>query len=137
MKRFLYLFIFSFAIITNAQTIQKQKNQPDIRIDVNVQRDDNGNIIGYDSTYVETWSSDGTNVNTDSLMRMLRSNFIFEFNDDDNGFFETPDIDAIQRQMMEDIKQMEQMFQFNCMPKSQNNNSKPNIKKSSYPSIKI
>lgn len=58
--------LFSFSGKAQEDTLQ---NKPNIKINVHVQRDANGNVVGYDSSYVETWSSDGqTNYNIDSIL---------------------------------------------------------------------
>ena len=57
--------LFSLPAKAQKDTLQYK---PDVKINVNVQRDDNGNIIGYDSTYVETWTSDGQKFNSDSII---------------------------------------------------------------------
>jgi hypothetical protein len=51
---------FSHAVI--AQKIDKLPKNPDEKITVNKEFDENGNLIGYDSTYVHTWSSDSSMV---------------------------------------------------------------------------
>ncbi len=105
-------------------------NEPNVRINVNVERDENGNIIRYDSTYIETWSSsDDIPIDIDSLFSSFGFNAI-PFGADIFGnpmmpyqdtiwgnFFEpipmpkTPsDIEKIQRAMEEQMKQMQQML---------------------------
>ncbi len=48
------------AISVGAQTTGKNKNQPHEEVKVNKQYDEQGNLVGYDSTYVYSWSSDST-----------------------------------------------------------------------------
>jgi hypothetical protein len=48
-----------------AQKKPDSKKQPDEQIKVNKEYDENGNLIGYDSTYVRSWSSDTTLNRTD------------------------------------------------------------------------
>lgn len=47
-----------------AQTEKQDENQPQVNVKVNKRYDDNGNLIGYDSTYVEYYS----NLQGDTLM---------------------------------------------------------------------
>lgn len=56
--------LFSLSVKAQKHTLQ---NEPNVKINVQVQKDANGNIVGYDSTYVETWSSEGQNFNSDSI----------------------------------------------------------------------
>jgi hypothetical protein len=70
MKKIL-VFIIAFQAlqyVLDAQIVNSHKD-PDVQIHVNVERDDNGNIIRYDSTYVKTWSSDASQMEADSLSR--------------------------------------------------------------------
>lgn len=48
------------AVSVGAQTTGKSKNQPREEVKVNKQFDEQGNLVGYDSTYVYSWSSDST-----------------------------------------------------------------------------
>ena len=65
MKRLIFIVAMLLSIYGFAQ-------KPQIRYKVNVERDSNGNIIRYDSTYVMTWSSNGQNpVDIDSLMQSM------------------------------------------------------------------
>ena len=61
MKKFVILSVLLIAGVLqlNAQD-QKQKKDPDEKIIVNKKYDDNGDLIQYDSTYVQQWSSDST-----------------------------------------------------------------------------
>ena len=83
MKNFLSIamaMIFGFVLV-NAQ--DKEANEPDIRIHVEKQYDDDGNVIGVDSTYSLSWSSADMPMNVDSLFESLgfggNSQFYFNF----------------------------------------------------------
>ena len=70
---------------------KKNEKQPKVDIHVNKQKDLNGNIIGYDSTYTSTWSSDGKiPENIDSVFRSMQEHFSksfsFNFNNPNFGF---------------------------------------------------
>lgn len=58
----IFLLFFSTCLIAEAiaQRTDKLNKNPDERITVNKEYDENGNLIGYDSTYIHTWSSDTT-----------------------------------------------------------------------------
>ena len=73
-----------------SQTVDK-KNQPNVKINVRVQKDDKGNIISYDSSYVMTWSSDSSSPEqVDSILRNYGIHY---------GFGTSPmDIDSIFRE---------------------------------------
>lgn len=112
--------------------------KPQIRYRVNVERDSNGNIIRYDSTYVMTWSSNGQNpVDIDSLMQSMGIQIIpfegdFYGNDTtQNGYMPgfgmqpfgyMPDdylnemnkmmqqMEEMHRRMIEEMEQMQKMY---------------------------
>ena len=112
--------------------------QPQIRYRVNVERDSNGNIIRYDSTYVMTWSSNGQNpVDIDSLMQAMGIELVpfeGEFYGNDttqNGYMPgfgmqpfgyMPDeyfnrmnemmqqMEEMHRRMLEEMEQMQKMY---------------------------
>ena len=76
MKKIFILTFFVFNIFLSSNLLaQISSNQPNIKTQVNIQKDDKGNIISYDSTYVETWSSDGSDVDIDAIMRSLDKDF--------------------------------------------------------------
>lgn len=58
MKKFIVLVLACFAFTVKAQKIDTLSKAPDERITVNKEYDENGNLIGYDSTYIHQWSSD-------------------------------------------------------------------------------
>jgi hypothetical protein len=72
-------FVLAFFSV-NAQE-QNHSNNPNEKIIVNKEFDENGNLIGYDSTYVNSWSSDST--------------FQFNFNNKDFFNHEFPDINEM------------------------------------------
>ncbi len=136
MRAIVFLIGLSFGFFyTNPGQAQTDslKNQPNVKINVNVQRDENGNVIGYDSSYVETWSSDGRDIDADSLMQSFNQRFEnfddfgdFDFrahkfsdnsffpdsitNDPFKGFFSFPDMEKIQQEIMNEMRQMQKMF---------------------------
>jgi hypothetical protein len=61
---------------------QQGSNQPKVDIKVNKKRDQNGNIIAYDSTYTSTWSNDMNGFmpeNIDSIFKNMQSQFSKSF----------------------------------------------------------
>jgi hypothetical protein len=73
-------------IVSNRDSIS---NQPRVDIHVKKQKDQNGNIIGYDSTYTSTWSNNGEMPeNIDSIFRSMQKHFSgnFSFNMSPFGF---------------------------------------------------
>lgn len=69
--------------------------QPHVNIDVNKQYDDEGNLIGYDSTYTYVYQSfdgDSVHLNMDSVFNnfqpLFQQNFDFYSNNLMQGFFE-------------------------------------------------
>ncbi|HEY4787824.1 MAG TPA: hypothetical protein VIH57_17330 [Bacteroidales bacterium] len=83
-------------VVNNIYAQQKDKegnpksgsNQPQVNVKVDKQRDKNGNIIRYDSTYTWSWNGNG-NIpeNVDSMMKSMHSRFAkgFKFNDKSSG----------------------------------------------------
>lgn len=164
MKKLILFIGLSFGFFyTNPGQAQTDSlsNKPNIKINVNVQRDGNGNVIGYDSSYVETWSSDGRNVNADSLMQLFNKRFqdfglsgsdIPGFSD--NSFFndstmtvpfpdffsvpDFPDMEKMNKEMMEEMKRMQNYFGMPSVPVSpQKNNQKVKKEKTSFQTTKI
>lgn len=72
-------FLCSFIILNplfGQQEDDKNSNKPGVRIDVNKEYDENGNVIGYDSTYSWFWSGkEITNMNFDSIFESFNDNF--------------------------------------------------------------
>ena len=64
---FIGLALFIFTVNTFAQVTEQYK--PDIRINVEKHFDDEGNVIGIDSTYQLSWSSSDIPMNMDSLFK--------------------------------------------------------------------
>ena len=137
-------------------------NKPNIKINVNVQRDENGNIVGYDSSYVETWSSDGRNIDADSLIQSFNNRFkSFGFDDfgdfdipgfSDKSFFNDstisfpdffsfpgfPDMEKMNREMMEEMKRMQDYFGMPSVPVlPPQDNRKVKKEKTSFQTTKI
>ncbi len=73
-----------------AQKVDKLPKNPDEKITVNKEFDENGNLIGYDSTYVHTWSSDS------SMVLPFNGENFFSFK---GGF---PDIEKLMQQFFND-----------------------------------
>ncbi len=125
-------------IVTMLMSVYGLAQEPQIRYKVNVERDSNGNIIRYDSTYVMTWSSNGQNpVDIDSLMQSMGIQIIpfgGEFDGSDttqNGFMPgfgmqpwgnmqedyqnrmnemMKQMEEMHRQMLEEIERMQKMY---------------------------
>ena len=61
MKKFMIMLLFcTVGLLQLYAQEPKQKNNPDKQITVNKKYDENGNLVQYDSTYVQQWSSDST-----------------------------------------------------------------------------
>lgn len=61
MKRLLIILVIFFVAFAQASSQDKSKKEnPDEQTIVNKEYDENGNLIGYDSTYVHQWSSDSS-----------------------------------------------------------------------------
>lgn len=90
-QKLLFFFILLSTIILsknlNAQNNQEsisdpQKTKPQIKVDVNKEVDEYGNIIRYDSTYSYFYSDSAFNVSSfDSLFNNQLNGFTFEFGD--------------------------------------------------------
>jgi len=63
-----------------SQDIKKNKSSnPDVKINVKKEYDDKGNVVGYDSTYSYSWSSNGSlPVDIDSIFNSLNQSFPFK-----------------------------------------------------------
>lgn len=123
---FVSLSINLLFIIHNSTAQQDTfQNKPNVKVNVHIQRDANGNIIRYDSSYVETWSSEGQDFKSSSHFKTYcdtRSNknmfFNFPFFDSpydsifDNPFsfpdfdnpFSFPDFDKLNKEILNEIK---------------------------------
>ncbi len=94
MKKLLFVLVMLTAGLTTVSaqnlidTTQMDGNKPKIRIKVNKIYDENGNVVGYDSTYAWSWSNEETdtvfNINPDSLFNRFRPYF-------DEHFLHIPD----------------------------------------------
>ena len=73
--------------IDKDQITNNQKgNQPKVDIHVKKQKDQKGNIIGYDSTYTSIWSNnEKMPENIDSIFRSMQEHFSKSFSFDFNG----------------------------------------------------
>jgi hypothetical protein len=90
MKKILMIFaILTASFSLNAQTINDTVAingvKPQIKIKVNKIYDENGNVIGYDSTYVWSYSNSSSNnnfivINPDSLISKFKPYFDENFN---------------------------------------------------------
>jgi hypothetical protein len=82
------------AIQSIAQTTNGNPKDPDVQINVNIERDMDGNIVRYDSSYSRTWSSNRQNISMDSIFNSMNQNFgLGMWNDFENlndFFFQTP-----------------------------------------------
>ncbi len=71
-------FLCSFIILNPlfGQENDEQDSKPEVRIDVNKEYDENGNVVGYDSTYKWFWSGkEITNMNFDSIFEKFHNDF--------------------------------------------------------------
>jgi len=160
-KYFTFFVVFiSTVFIVNAQnkgesTIPAEPSKPDVKINVNRELDKDGNVVRYDSTYSWSWSSDGSQPvpseffndtnHTDFFRQFDNQSF---FGDDSFGFFndtminrqfQNPDINMLQKQMMELMEQQQKMMQEffgqppTIQPSEENKNQKkiPEAKKTS------
>ncbi len=87
------VFIFLSVLLTSgifAQKVDKLPKNPDEKITINKEYDENGNLIGYDSTYVHTWSSDT------SMVFPFQGGDLFSFK---GGF---PNLDKFMQQFFSD-----------------------------------
>jgi len=123
----LIAFIISgFAFLTNqcfAQEVKKEKqNKPDVKIRVNREYDDKGNITRFDSTYSYSWSGTGeAPANIDSIFRGF--NQTFGFRDDLDSMlnhmgFSWPfeEEDFFSQPFSQHKKQFEEFFRHNQFP---------------------
>jgi hypothetical protein len=71
--------LFALAVLPASSQTTKNTNKPNIKINVKIKRDNNGNIISYDSSYVMTWSSNGQKnpKQIDSILQNLNLDFGF------------------------------------------------------------
>ncbi|OQX77507.1 MAG: hypothetical protein B6D61_07080 [Bacteroidetes bacterium 4484_249] len=84
-----YAFVLSFIsffIMLSPVFAQQEdeflKNKPQVKIDVNKQYDNYGNIIGYDSSFSWTWMGKNLPVEKlDSVFKQLHSDFEFSWDD--------------------------------------------------------
>ena len=60
-------------------------NEPEYKIDVQREYDEDGNLKRYDSTYIYSWSGPG-NIDLDSVMKNFKNNFDFDFLGPDMDF---------------------------------------------------
>lgn len=146
---FVHVFVSCRAQTNEFNNIDTLRNKPKIDIKVNKQYDENGNIIGYDSTYSYSYSSNGNTFNfgnnimfNDSLFidNFMNTDSLFneDFNNFDspflfgnfNGMFNNSKMDEYFKEQM---KRMEKMMnelhnQQNFYPNQ--NNTTPNKNKS-------
>ena len=67
--------LLSVYVMAQADTIV----QPNVQIKVKKQFDNNGNVVGYDSTVVTTWHSGNFDVDADSLYKSMMEKMPFDF----------------------------------------------------------
>lgn len=139
------------------QSEPNKKNQPDVRINVNRELDNNGNVIRYDSTYSWSWSSDGSQDSQQFLMNDSNNAFFFKFFDNqdfqneqflnllDNNIdslysrhFSDPYFENMEKQMQEMMHRqqqfMEELFgQPPIIPAPEENNDTNNFQQKAPP----
>lgn len=111
--------------LTLRENIDTSKNQPEVTVKVDKKYDDEGNLIGYDSTYSYVYRSfdgDTINLNMDSVFSefkpFMNRNFDIYGGDPFSGFFEKDslfyknffDEDYFQNRFFESRKEFEEMF---------------------------
>lgn len=77
-----YLCLFACALFATATHAQQNKSQPKESWNVNKERDEQGNITRYDSTYTWSYSNmdgESVNINMDSIMNSFHSYFDQQF----------------------------------------------------------
>ncbi len=72
MKKIFILIIISVAVIPVFAQKKSDSKTPDEQIKVKRQYDDKGNLIGYDSTYVKSWSSADTTMTQADIEKMQK-----------------------------------------------------------------
>ena len=115
-------------LIVHGQDIKGKKGQPDVKIDVRREYDENGNISTYDSSYSFSWSYDGS-MDMDSIFESLRNNFgispfaeddFFRFSPSDSAynFFQPFDMRSMLENHQRMMEEMHQFFELNrpCYP---------------------
>ena len=132
---FLFVFIFLFVlsaqqVIAQEKTETERQNKPEVKIKVNKELDNNGNIIRYDSTYSWSWSSEGytqkyqgnfnDSLETDFFRPFEKKFFSGDNNFDRLGFFSDSlfmkhlngfEFDFIQKHMQEMMMQQHKMME--------------------------
>lgn len=108
-----------------ADASDKVANEPEVNIKVDKKYDDDGNLIGYDSTYsyvYRSFNGDTMSLDMDSIFSgfqpFMRQNFDFYGGDPFSGFFERDstfyhgffDENYFQNRFLESRKQFEEMF---------------------------
>ncbi len=122
-------------------------SKPDVKINVKITRDKDGNIISYDSTYVKTWSSNNA-VSADSIMNMFNNKFadfapfgndlfIPEFNQNstiesdslNTNIFDnaSSEFEYFQKQMLQEMMQMQKIMQKFMIIPNQNCKETPQL----------
>ena len=102
------LFISFFSTLLPAQNIS---NQPNVNINVKVQKDSLGNIVSYDSTVVITYGSGNFPLNSDSLYKAFIEKFNSEgFTIPDSSFFAFPSPGRDFFDMSKEFERMDEMF---------------------------
>ena len=77
---FMFMLLSASLLFAQKQSPSEHKN-PDEQIKVKKQYDEQGNLIGYDSTYVRSWSSDTTmtSIDPDDMRRKMEQFFSNDF----------------------------------------------------------
>ncbi len=93
-KIFLIVSLMVVGLMVSAQSVNDttavESNKPQIKIKVNKVYDENGNVVGYDSTYVWSYSNSPTGksiiINPDSLLSRFKPYFNEHFQMPSNPF---------------------------------------------------
>lgn len=85
-------------------------NEPQEHIEVHKETDEHGNIIRFDSVRTWSYSSQGGNVNVDSLMRQMGMGSSFGFQGFKDPFFNQPQLGLIPPGFGSGMEEMMRMY---------------------------
>ena len=127
LRLWVVLIVTVFASLTNQSIAQESKGnkpaKPDVKIKVNKEYDEKGNVTRYDSTYSYSWSGNGQfPSNIDSVFRGFNHGFEFGGNIDSMlnhmGFnWSLNGRDFFDQQLSQHNKHFEEFFRHGMLPK--------------------
>jgi len=71
----LLCFVCSFIVLSPVLAQDNDKNEPEVKIDIKKEYDEQGNVIGYDSTYSWCWHGKNFNQFHDSVYGHFKNYF--------------------------------------------------------------